>query len=79
MMGPTKLSTIRERVRKSFKQSDAELLAWFNEQLDAFGQKRPVNPTEIDTLRSLRDALVKEVKRAKPKRKARRVTSRGKV
>lgn len=69
MMGPTKLSTIREHVRKSFKMTDAELLARFNQQLEELGQKPKANATEIDTLRLLRDALVKEVKGDQPKPK----------
>ena len=71
MMGPMKASTIREEVRKAFKMTDAELLAWFKRQMADVGQRPKANPTEIETLRLLRDALVKEVKRAKPKRKPR--------
>ena len=71
MMGSMKASKIRAEVRKAFKMTDPELLAWFNQQLEAGRQKRTPNPTEIDTLRLLRDALVKEVKRPKRKRKSR--------
>jgi hypothetical protein len=74
MMGPTKLSTIREQVRKSFKGTDAELLAWFNRQLENRAQKPNIVKGEINTLRLLRDALVREAKRPKQKR-GRRVSS----
>ncbi len=78
MMGPTKLSTIRAELRKAFKMSDAELLAWFNRQLEDLGQKPKANKGELDTLRLLRDALVKEVKRVAPRPRPPRVTGRSK-
>jgi hypothetical protein len=78
MMGSTKLSTIREQLRKSFKMTDAELLGWFSRNLEDLRQKPKANQTEIDTLRLLRDALVKEVKRARPKRRRPRAPARGK-
>jgi len=68
MMGPTKLSTIRAEVRKSFKMSDGKLLAWFNEQMRAFGRKPSKNQAELDTLRLLRDALTREPTRRRPRR-----------
>lgn len=34
MMGPERLSEIRAKVRKAFNGTDAELLAWFNLQLE---------------------------------------------
>ena len=74
MMGPAKLSTIGAEVRKAFKLSDAELLAWFKQQLEDLGQKPQANPLEFDTLRLLRDALVKEAQRATPRRKPPRVS-----
>ncbi len=76
MMGPTKVSTMRASLRKTFKMSDDELLAWFNQQLEQVAQKPNANNTEIDTLRLLRDALVKETKRGTPPRKPPRVTGR---
>ena len=75
MIGPTKLSTIREHVRISFNMTDPELLAWFNRQLEDRKQKPKVAQTEIDTLRLLRDALEQEAKRSKPKRKPPRVSA----
>ena len=78
MMGPTKLSTIRAEVRKAFKMPDAELLAWFNRQLEDLGQKPKANQVEMETLRLLRDALVKEAKRVAPRRSPPRVTGRRK-
>ncbi len=71
MMGPTKLSTIREEVRKSFRMTDAELLAWFNRQLEDREQKPHAEQAEIAALRLLRDALRREVQGPKPKRRTR--------
>jgi hypothetical protein len=68
MMGPTKLGTIQAEVREAFKMSDAELLAWFNRQMEELRQQPKADPVEMDTLRLLRDALVTEVKRGKPRR-----------
>jgi hypothetical protein len=75
MMGPTKLSTIRTGVRKAFKMPDAKLLAWFNRQLEDLARKPKANKAEMDTLRLLRDALVKEVAR---RRRPPRVSGRSK-
>jgi hypothetical protein len=68
MMGTTKLSTIREQIRKSFKMSDADLLAWFNQQLEDRKQRPKVAEAEIEALRLLRDALGNEAKPTKLKR-----------
>jgi hypothetical protein len=73
MMGPTKLSTIRAELRKSFKMTDADLLAWFNRQLADLGRKPKANRVEMETLRLLRDALVKEASRP-PRRSRTRAT-----
>lgn len=73
MMGPEKLGTIRAQVRKSFKMSDAELFAWFNKQIEDAEGKYKGNQTAIETLRLLRDGLVEEAKRPKPRRKTRSV------
>ncbi|HEV3260683.1 MAG TPA: hypothetical protein VG013_27765 [Gemmataceae bacterium] len=78
MMGPAKLSTIRAEVRKAFKVPDADLIAWFNRQLDELGQKPKANRAESDTLQLLRDALVKEAKRVAPRRRPPRVPGRSK-
>jgi hypothetical protein len=66
MMGSVKLSTIRAELRKSFDMSDADLLAWFDRQIEEAGQTPKGGPKEIETLRLLRDALVVEVKRPVP-------------
>jgi hypothetical protein len=76
MMGPTKLSTIRAEVRKAFRMSDAEVLAWFNQQMEELSQQAEANPVEIDTLRLLRDGLQKEVQRHTPWRRRPRLTRR---
>jgi hypothetical protein len=69
MMGPTSLSTIRAEVRKAFKKSDSELLAWFNHQLDDLRRRPKRNKSEIETLCLLRDALVNEAQSARPRRR----------
>ena len=76
MMGPMKAGTIRAELRKAFKMPDADLLAWFNKQLEDLEHKPKARKSEIDTLRLLRDALVKEDKRPAPRSKARRATGR---
>jgi len=78
MMGPTKLSTIRAEVRQAFGMPDAELLAWFNRQFEDLGQGSKANQAEMDTLRLLRDALVKEAKRVTPRRRTSHATGRAK-
>ena len=72
MMGPEKRSAIRAEVRKAFQASDAELLAWFNRQLEGLAQKPKANTAVLEGLRLLRDALLNETKRATPRRGARR-------
>lgn len=75
MMGPTKLGTMREEIRRALNMSDTELLVWFQRQMDEAGQKRKVNPVVLDTLRLLRDALVTEAKRRTARgRRPRKVT-----
>jgi hypothetical protein len=72
MMGPTKLSAIREQVRQSFRMTDAELATWLDHQAN---QRRSVAANaegELESLRLFRDALLREVKMARPRRKGRR-------
>jgi hypothetical protein len=78
MMGPAKLSTIRKELRKAFKMPDAELLAWFNRQLDVLGKEPKAHHAEMETLQLLRDALVKEAKRVVPRPRPPRVPNRSK-
>jgi hypothetical protein len=59
-MGSLKLGMIRKEVRKSLKMTDAQLLAWFNRQMEARDQGPKAAPTEIKALRLLRDALKQE-------------------
>ena len=66
MMEPEKLSTIRAELRKSIEMSDADLLAWFERQIEDRGRTPQGGQAEIQTLRSLRDALLQEVKRQAP-------------
>ena len=76
MMGPTKLSTIRAGVRASFQMTDGELLAWFNRQMQDAAQRPKPDSCAIETLRLLRDALVKETTRPATRRKTRKLTGR---
>jgi hypothetical protein len=76
MIGATSLRTIRAQTRKAFKMSDAELLAWFNQQIEASGKKPTANATEMETLRLLRDALIKETRRPRRRTKRARVSTR---
>jgi hypothetical protein len=78
MMGPTKLTTIRAEIRKAFKMSDVQLLAWFNRQLSALDQRPKVNKAEINALRLLRDAIIGEVKRGRSRRAPSRMSGRSK-
>jgi hypothetical protein len=78
MIGVTSLKTVRAQTRKAFKMSDAELLAWFNQQIEASGKKPAAKATEMETLRLLRDALVKQTKRPRRRTKRARVSTRTK-
>ncbi len=73
MIGPEKLSVIRAKVRESFQKSDAEFLKWFDEQVEAAGKRRDGNQTALDSLRLLRDALLRESRRPAPRRKSQRM------
>ncbi len=64
MMGPTNTSVVREEVRKAFNMSDPELLAWFNRQIKDVGTNE-ANQTEIETLRLLRDTLIKDTEQTR--------------
>ena len=77
MIGTTKLSTIRERVRKSFHMTDSELSAWLNQQVRERKRVPAQAKIELETLRLLRDALERELKRAQPKPKRPRATTSG--
>ncbi len=66
-MGPTKLSTIRAVVRRALKMSDTELLAWFNRELEKLGRKPQENQAAMNTLRLIRDALVREANPEPPR------------
>lgn len=79
MMGPTKLSTIREELRKAFKMSDSELLGWFNRQVDDRASQPNASNVEMHTLQLFRDALVKEAKRGAKRQKLVRATARSRA
>jgi hypothetical protein len=72
MIGPTKLTDIRKKVRASFHKSDAQLLTWFNEQLETLAQEKKTNVGQIASLELLLDALLAKVKEPAANRKHRR-------
>ncbi len=78
MMGLTKLSKIRSEVPKGFKMSDTELLAGSDRQSEELGRKPKASASTIDTLRWLRNALVKKAKRDGARRKRPRAMGRSK-
>ncbi len=69
MMGPEKLSTIRAKVRESLNMTDAEVISFFNRQMEVVRNEDATRTTEIETLRLLRDALIEETKRGVKKAK----------
>ena len=78
MIGPEKPSTLRAKLRQSFKKSDADLLEWFNEQIERAKKKPGDHQVAIESLRLLRDSLLSEVKRPSSRRKPRRLATRPK-
>jgi hypothetical protein len=78
MMGRETAGEIRAELRKAYKMSDAKLRAWFSRRIANAEQKTPREPTEIDTLELIRDALLKEVKRSPTRRAKRKVVGANK-
>ena len=66
MMGRKKLSEIRAELRAAFGQSDKELVAWFDQNMNDLEKQPKVSKTELETLERLRDALLR-----KPRKKSR--------
>jgi hypothetical protein len=79
MMGPTKLKTIRAELRKAFNMSDAELAEWFDRQLDNRSRASASTNVELATLRSFRDALLREAQRGTSRQKSTRTRKRAKT
>lgn len=75
MMEQVKLSAIRVKVREAFKQSDDEVAALLDRQIEDLGKPTKQNLAEIETLRLLRDALLKEVTQCVSMPKKRKVAS----
>jgi len=75
MMEQVKLSTIRLKVREAFKKSDDEVAALLDRQIEDFGKPTKQNLAEIETLRLLRDALLKEITQSVTKSKKRKVAA----
>ena len=76
MMGTMKASAIRAELRKAFQMTDADLLAWFNRQIDERTPATEARTTEVETLGLLRDALVRETQRSPRRPKKQRVARR---
>jgi hypothetical protein len=76
MMGPAKLKAIREEARNAFQMSEPEIFKWFNRQIQALARQGSRTSTEVETLRLLRDALLKETKRKGPRKRRKGVAGR---
>ena len=70
MMGPESASEIRRRVRESYKMTDAELFAYFNQRIEEATREGEDSERVIETLRLFRDALIRESKLPKRRRKS---------
>ena len=72
MIGTEKASDIKAKLRAAAGKSDAELLAWFNDEVSRARQMPIGSDTAIESLNLLLNALQNEPKRkprAKPKRR----------
>ena len=69
MIGKQSPAEMRRYLRSKLAMTDAELLASFNQKIHEAEQSHPESPIAADTLRLLRDALLRETKRKTPKRK----------
>jgi len=78
MIGPKKLSTIREELRAAFRMSDKELLHWFNREIEELERQPKASKTGTQTLELLRDALLNEPKKTR-RAKSKRGRSRSKT
>lgn len=72
MIGPKKLDTIREEIRRALAATGDDPIHWLEKQMSA--PRRPTASESIDVLRSLRDFL--EGTEAKKGRKPRARTKK---
>lgn len=79
MMGPAKLSTIRAELRKACNLSDAELVGWFDRQLERRAEATGDGDVELATLHLFRDALLREAQSGASRKKPIRGRGRAKA
>ncbi len=70
MIGPKKLSTIREEVRRALAADGGDPLEWLEQQTATCKGKRPIASRESEIMRSLRRLLDASGKRRKKSVKA---------
>ncbi len=70
MIGKQSPAEMRQYLRSKLAMTDAELVASFNQKIEEAKQSHPDSPIAGETLRLLRDALLRETKRKTPKKKA---------
>ena len=75
MIGKTKLSTIRAEVRPAFAKAGLDPDQWFEQEIRKREGQPTAEPSELETLRMIRDALADAVK-AGPRKSRRRARSR---
>ena len=61
MIGPNKPAAMRAKLRETFNMTDAELLALFNARIGEQVRSAEPDRVTIESLKLLRDALVKAV------------------
>ena len=74
MIGKKTLSAIRTDLLKECAKTGIDPAVWFDEQIRKLESGKSCEPTEIETLKLIRDGL--RVETAKPKRSGKRVPSR---
>lgn len=77
MIGKESPAEMRRYIRAKLGLTDAELLASFNQRILEAQEQHPNSSTAGDTLRLLRDALLRETKR-KPKEQPKRKRTKAK-
>jgi hypothetical protein len=71
MMGKKKLSETRAQVRDAFRRAGIDPDTWFAQEVRKVEQRPAAGSVVLETLRVLRDALAREVRRVPKKRKKR--------
>ncbi len=71
MMGPKKLSEIREELKTAIAKTGDDPVSWLEAELQRLRTRRPkVDPKELENLLAVRDALA-TVQRTRPRRSKR--------